>query len=155
MTKAFTIKDFLTTFPDDETCLKHLFKVRFGDNPACPKCGKSGLFHRLARAPAWSCNCGHHLHPMAGTPFARTRTPLQKWFYVMFMFTTTRNGVSAKEIQRQIGCTYKTAWRMGHEIRMYIGWVDGDGPLGGDKIVEVDKAFIGGKDKQGKDDKAI
>lgn len=155
MKTSFTIKDFFKAFPDDDACLQHLFKVRFGDNPACPKCGKSGLFHRLAKLPAWSCNCGHHLHPMAGTPFERTRTPLQKWFYVMFMFTTTRNGVSAKEIQRQIGCTYKCAWRMGHEIRMYIGWVDGDGPLGGDKVVEVDKAFIGGKDKQGKDDKAV
>ncbi|MEQ8838204.1 MAG: IS1595 family transposase, partial [Lacipirellulaceae bacterium] len=95
------------------------------------------------------------VYPTAGTPFERTRTSLRDWFFVMFLFTTTRNGVSAKEIQRQLGVTYKTAWRMGHEIRKYMGWVDGDDPLGGDKIVEADKAFIGGKDKRGEDDKTV
>jgi transposase len=157
MTKAFTIKDFMQAFPDDETCLVHLFDVRYGKEPVCPKCGQINKFKRLSKLPAWTCNCGHHVHPMAGTPFMRTRTPLQKWFYVMFLFTTTRNGVSAKEIQRVIGCTYKTAWRMGHEIRKYMTWVDGDSMLGGSGggIVEADKAFIGGKDKMGHDDKAI
>ena len=109
--------------------------------------------------PAYTCNCGHHIHPMVGTPFERSRTPLQKWFYVMYLLTTTRNGLSAKEIQRVIGVTYKTAWRIGHEIRKYMTWVDGDGPLGGHgpayPIVEADKAFIGGKDKRGKDDKTV
>jgi hypothetical protein len=75
----------------------------------------------------------------------------------MYMFTTTRNGVAAKEIQRQLGVTYKTAWRIGHELRKYMGFVDGDNPLGGpgQPIVEADHAFIGGKDKIGHDDKTI
>ena len=97
----------------------------------CEKCGEIGKWHRLSKMPAYTCNCGNHIHPMAGTPFLRTRTSLQKWFYAMFLFTTTRNGVAAKELQRQLGVTYKTAWRMAHEIRIYMGWVDGDAPLGG------------------------
>jgi transposase-like protein len=94
---------------------------------------------------------------MVDTPFMRTRTPLQKWFYAMYLFTTTRNGVAAKELQRQLGVTYKTAWRIGHELRKYMGFVDGDTTLGGRgrAIVEVDKTFVGGKDPKGKDDKAI
>jgi hypothetical protein len=95
---------------------------------------------------------------MAGTPFERSRTPLKTWFYVMFLFCATRNGLSAKEIQRQIGVTYKTAWRMGHEIRKYMGWVDGDRRLGGPKgpIVEADKTFIGGVDpRPSRQDKKI
>jgi transposase-like protein len=94
---------------------------------------------------------------MAGTPFERSRTPLQKWYYAMFLYTTTRNGVSAKEIQRQLGVTYKCAWRIAHQIRQYMGWVDGDAPLGGPgrPPVEADKAFIGGRDKRGQDDKAV
>jgi len=61
----------------------------------------------------------------------------------MYLFTTTRSGVSAKELQRQLGVTYKTAWRMGHEIRKYMGKVDGDSGLSGH--VEVDEVYIGGK----------
>ena len=154
--KGMTITEFMDRFPDDDACLEHLMKVRYGDTVKCPKCRKEGRWHKLKKAPAYACSwCGHHIHPMQGTPFERSHTPLQKWFYVMFMFTTTRNGVSAKEIQRQIGCTYKTAWRMGHEIRKYMGWVDGDTPLGRRGIVEADKAFLGGKDRMGKDDKTI
>jgi transposase-like protein len=157
MSKPFTIKDFFKRFPDDDACLDHLFDVRYGKEPVCPKCGQIGTFHRLKKLPAYTCNCGHHIHPMAGTPFLRTRTPLQKWFYAMYLFTTTRNGVSAKEIQRQLGVTYKCAWRIGHEIRKYMGWVDGDAPLGGTGggWVEADKAFIGGRDKLGEDDKTV
>jgi len=66
----------------------------------------------------------------------------------MFLFCASRNGVSAKEIQRQTGVTYKTEWRMCHLIRQYMGWVDGDAPLGGggpgSPVVEADKSFIGG-----------
>ena len=141
-----TVRQFFNRFPTDDACLEHLFTVRYGNDPACPKCGKTGRIRKLSRMPAYTCNCGHHIHPMAGTPFERSRTPLQKWYFAMFLFTTTRNGVSAKELQRAMGVTYKCAWRIGHEIRKYMGRVDGDGPLGGKSIVEADKAFIGGKD---------
>ena len=79
---------------------------------------------------------------MVGTIFEGSRTPLQLWFYAIFMFTTTRNGVAAKELQRQLGVTYKTAWRMGHKIREHMAPVDGDGMLDGQ--VEVDETYIGG-----------
>ena len=149
MAKGITIKQFLEMYPDDDACLAHLFETRYGKEPVCPKCGQIGTFHKLRKLPAYTCNCGHHIHPMAGTPFERSRTSLKTWFYVMFLFCATRNGLSAKEIQRQTGVTYKTAWRMGHEIRKYMGWVDGDAPLGGlgGKVVEIDKTFIGGKDR--------
>jgi transposase len=156
MTKAFTIKDFLKRFPDDDACLDHLMAVRYGKRLECPKCRKTGRFARLKNMPAYSCPwCGHHIHPMMGTPFAKSHTPLQKWFYAMYLFTTTRNGIAAKELQRQLGVTYKTAWRIGHEIRKYMGWADGDSPLGGSGVVEADKAFLGGKDKRGQGDKAV
>ena len=155
--KAINLQQFFKQFPDDDACLKHLFETRFGPDYGCPKCGEVGKLRRLSKMPAYTCNCGHHIHPMVGTPFERSRTSLQTWFFVMFLFTTTRNGVAAKEVQRQIGCTYKTAWRMCHLIREYMGFVDGDAPLGGPgkPAVEIDKTFIGGKDKQGQDDKAI
>lgn len=156
MAKQFTVTDFFRRFPDDDTCLNHLMKIRYGFELDCPKCGKHGKFSRIRKQPAYQCAwCGHHIHPMAGTPFERSRTPLQKWFYAMYLFTTSRHGVPAKELQRQLGVTYKTAWRMGHEIRKYMSDTDGDDGLSGH--VEVDETYIGGKDdkvgRPGKDSK--
>jgi len=85
---------------------------------------------------------------MVGTPFEKSRTPLQKWFYAMYLFTTTRHGVPAKELQRQLGVTYKCAWRMGHEIRKYMGKTDGDDGLSGH--VEIDETYVGGIKHTGK-----
>ncbi len=146
MAKNFTITEFFKRFPDDDSCINHLMQVRYGDSLDCPKCGKHGKFSKIKKVPAYQCAwCSHHIHPMAGTPFERSRTPLQKWFYAMYLFTTSRHGVPAKELQRQLGVTYKCAWRIGHEIRKYMGNVDGDSGLSGH--VEVDEAYIGGKDK--------
>ena len=118
MAKPLTIQQFFKKFPDDAACLDHLMKVRYGEILECPKCGKEGRFNRIKKMPAYSCSwCGHHIHPMVGTPFERSRTSLQKWFYAMYLFTTTRHGVPARELHRQLGVTLKTAWRMGHEIR--------------------------------------
>lgn len=146
--KQMTIREFFQKFPDDETCLNHIFEVRFGQGHVCPKCEKASKWYRIKAERAYSCQwCGHHLHPTVGTPFAKSRTPLQLWFYAIYLFTSTRHGVSAKELQRQLGVTYKTAWRMGHEIREHMADVDGEEPLSGH--VEADEAYVGGK-REGK-----
>ena len=144
--KPMNIKQFFKTYKDDETCLQHIFECRFGDNYPCPKCEKATTWHRIKAERAYSCaRCGNHLHPTVGTPFEASRTSLQTWFYVIYLCTQTRHGVSAKEIQRQTGVTYKTAWRMGHEIREHMTLVD-DRDL--DQLrghVEIDETFMGGK----------
>ena len=144
MAKAPTVQEFFNKFSTDEACLEHLMMLRFGNPLYCPKCGAEGQFAKLKKLPAYACpTCGHHIHPMVGTPFERSRTSLQKWFYAMYLFTTSRHGVAAKELQRQLGVTYKTAWRMGHELRKYMAAVDGDPPL--NNHVEVDETYVGGK----------
>lgn len=146
-TKPQTIAAFFKKFPDEETCIQHLFDVRFGQGFTCPKCEKPSNWYRIKAERAFSCQwCGHHLHPTVGTPFEKTRTPLQMWFYAIFLFTTTRNGVAAKELERQLGVTYKTAWRMADLIRKHMADVDGDSLLGGPgEHVEIDETLIGGK----------
>lgn len=133
-------------------------RTRYGDRFTCSGCGSDANYSRVKKRRAYQCeHCGTQVYPTAGTPFEATRTPLTDWFYVMFMFTTSRNGVAAKEVQRQLGVTYKTAWRMCNLIRQYMGYVDGDNPIGGKDggVVEVDETFIGGKDKLGHNDKAV
>ena len=141
-----TAREFFKQFPDDYSCLEHLFNIRFGQGHTCPKCERASKWHRLASEMAFSCQwCGHHIHPMVGTIFAKSRTPLQMWFYAIFLYTTTRKGVAAKELQRQLGVTYKCAWRMAHAIRAQMRAVDGEAPIGGaGKTVQIDETYVGG-----------
>ena len=145
-----TFYEFQQQFPDDETCLKQIMVGRYGGTELdCPKCGVHGKFYRLTRDRAYLCqHCKHHIYPCVETPMERSRTPLHKWFYAIYLFSTSRHGVAAKELQRQLGVTYKTAWRMAHEIRKYMADVDGKTPLGG--TVEVDETYVGGKRSGGK-----
>jgi transposase len=146
MSKAPTLRQFQDRFPTEEGCLDHLMRARYGERFDCDGCGKDARYYRVKARRSYACEfCGHQVYPTAGTPFERTRTPLRDWFFVMFQFCASRNGVAAKEVERQLRVTYKTAWRMCHMIREYMGEVDGDEPLGGFmKCVEVDETFIGG-----------
>lgn len=152
----FSIRDFFQRFPDDEACLNHIMEVRFGMRHKCGKCGKNSTFHRAkthgqkkdskttkARRSFICASCGIHLHPTAGTIFQDSRTPLQLWFYAIYLFVTTRHGVSGKELQRQLGVTYKTAYRIGMKIRDLIAEDDDMSKLVGH--VELDEAYVGGK----------
>jgi transposase len=145
-TKARTLRQFQDRFPTEEACLEHLMATRYGLTHVCDKCGREAKFHAVTKRRSYACNfCGHQVYPTADTPFNRTRTPLRDWFYVMFLFCASRNGVAAKEVERQLGVTYKTAWRMCHEIRKYMAAQDSDDPLGGfGETVEVDETLIGG-----------
>ena len=156
--KGPSVREFRRRFPDEDTCLNHLMRTRFGERLICFKCLKGATYYRTNGRRSFTCeHCGYQVYPTAGTPFESTRTPLRDWFYVMFLFCASRNGVAAKEVERQLGVTYKTAWRMCNLIRKYMGYVDGDFPVGGPgKTVEADETFIGGKDDADKpDDKAI
>lgn len=145
-TKAPTLRQFQDRFPTEESCLDHLFQVRYGTDFECPGCGRPAKFSRVKARRSYQCQwCAYQVYPTAGTPFDRTRTSLRDWFFVMFQFCTSRNGVAAKEVERQIGVTYKTAWRMCHEIRKYMAALDSDDPLGGPgETVQVDETLIGG-----------
>jgi len=141
-----TFKEFFNTFPDDESCLNHLMDVRYGFEHKCRKCERDSKFSRVTSQRAFACQfCGDHVYPCVDTPFEKSRTSLQTWFYAMYLFATTRHGVSAKELERQLGVTYKCAWRMGHEIRKHMADIDGETPLSG--TIEVDETYVGGKRK--------
>jgi transposase len=142
----YTINEFRKDYPNDDVCLDMIFKLRYAKMPCCPQCSQATAFKRITGRRAYQCsdkNCQYQLYPTAGTVFEKTRTSLVDWFYVIYLMTSTRNGVSGKEIQRQLGVTYKCAWRMGHQIRLLLS--QPDEILFG--IVEVDETYIGGLSK--------
>lgn len=132
-------KDFDAKFPDDAACLEFIFKARYA-NHVC-ECGKSGCFHRRKKRRAYQCAfCGAQIYPTADTIFHKSETSLKSWFFAIFLFAKSKNGVAAKELERQLGVTYKTAHRMGHKIRALMA--GGGDLLSG--VVEADETYIGG-----------
>src|SRR5260221_2515176 len=141
MTKI-TLKDFQTMFPDDDTCLDYMRYKKYPERIDCPKCGKNSLFHKDNGRKSYSCgNCGFNISPTANTVFHKSPTPLTIWFYVIYLMAQTHGGISAKQIQRETGVTYKTAWRMCKGVRDILS-EDFD-PFTGE--IEVDESYVGGK----------
>lgn len=138
-----TILDFTRLFPDNEACLQYVFKMHRG-GMNCPKCGASGKYHLQKGTSHFACQCGgHQISPKKGTIFEKSDTDLVKWFYAIFLMSQSRNGVAAKEIERQCGVTYKTAWRMVMQIRLLMH--EDPGLFSGD--VEADETLIGRRRK--------
>jgi len=147
MTKV-TFKSFQKLYPSDAACLEKLMEVNYGGTEIeCPRCKAQSKFHPLTKRRAYVCQrCGHHIYPCAGTIFHKSPTSLSTWFFVMYLMTSTRHGVAAKEVERQTGVTYKCAWRMCHELRKLMASANFGGPLGGDgKHVEMDETYAGPK----------
>jgi transposase-like protein len=145
----YTLKDFQKQFPDDATCLEWLRNYLYPDGIYCEKCEALTKHHRVKSRPSYSCDqCGHHVHPTAGTIFHKSPTPLTTWFYAIYLMAQTRCGISAKQIQRETGVTYKTAWRMFKQIRSMLDETDEGTKLGGSqKPVEVDETYYGGRQR--------
>jgi transposase len=143
----YTINDFNRQFPDNDACLEHLKEQRFpGGVTLCEKCGVERKHHRVTGRPAYACgHCGTMISPMAGTIFEKSSTSLHLWYYAMYLMASTRCGISAKQIQRETGVTYKTAWRMFKQIRSLLS-EDTGMQLEGDSV-EMDETYFGGKRK--------
>jgi hypothetical protein len=109
----------------------------------CEKCKKMSVFYPVTNRTSYACKfCGYQIYPLAGTIFEKTTTPLDLWFFAMYLMVQTRAGISAKQLERMLGVTYKTAWRMFKQIRLLMAQDGGDMLQG---IVEVDETFVGGK----------
>ncbi len=142
----YTVRDFDKEFPNDDACLDYLMEQRWpGRVTQCAKCGVERKHYRIKGRTAYSCDhCGTQIYPLAGTIMEKTTTPLKTWFYAMYLMGSTRCGISAKQIQRECGVTYKTAWRMFKQIRSMLS--DGDLQLEG-PTVEMDETWMGGVQK--------
>jgi transposase len=142
----YTIQHFNAEFPDNDSCLEWLKATRWPEGVIpCAKCDKDRKHHRVTGRPAYACDyCGSMVSPMAGTIFEKSSTSLRTWFYAMYLMSATRCGISAKQIQRETGVTYKTAWRMFKQIRTLMSE---EVSLEGE-AVEMDEMYVGGKPRR-------
>ena len=146
---GLSLIEFMREFPDDATCLEWLWRTRYspsGETAHCPKCDRDRRFQKYefkTRRQSWTCTaCGQHITPTAGTIFHKSSTSLHLWFFAIYVMTSTRCGISAKQLERELGVKYRTAWRMFNKIRNELMADDGE-PLSGH--VEVDETLLGGK----------
>lgn len=146
----YSLVEFMRDYPDDAACLDRLWRERFapdGHHAHCPKCDRERKFHRTTTRASYTCDtCGLHVHPMKGTIFEKSTTSLHLWFYAMYLMTSTRCGISAKQLERELGVGYKTAHRMMKKIRTELMTDEEDEPLTGE--VEVDETGIGGRPRR-------
>jgi len=142
--QKLTIADFMRRFPDDAACLHHIFLSQWADGIVdCVTCKAPVKHHPVSGRKCYACqNCGTQVSPLVGTIFEKSCTSLKLWFYAMYLMSATRCGISAKQLQRETGVTYKTAWRMFKQIRTLMGE---DIKLSGN--VEVDETYCGGTRK--------
>jgi len=145
----YTFQQFDKDFPTDDACLEQIKEQRFpGGVTVCYKCEKPRKHYRVKGRTAYACEtCGNHIYPLAGTIFEKSSTKLRIWFHATYLMGSTRCGISAKQIQRETGVTYKCAWRIFTQIRKLMS--DDDVLLGGGNSggVEVDEAYFGGRRK--------
>lgn len=125
----YTIRQFQADFPNEDVCLEYVFKKRFPE---------ANQYYRVKGRKCWANPQGEQIHPLAGTIFEKSSTLLTLWFYAILLFSQSKNGVAAKELERQLGVTYKCAWRMARQIRSLMS--DSSDPLIGE--VEVDETYI-------------
>lgn len=148
-------------FTDANAARKHLEAIRWPDGPICPHCGcidnASRIKGKSARPGLWFCgDCRKQFTVTVGTLFERSKIPLNKWLLAVHLMSASKKGMSAHQMHRMLGVTYKTAWFMAHRIREAMRPASDDGPLGGEnKIVEADETFVGGKARNAKRGKPI
>jgi len=139
----YTIDQFRKDYPDNDACLDKLFKLRY-TNLVCPKCDSDKPFKRVKNRMSYQCPCcGFQVYPMRETVFEKSTTPLTHWFYAIYLQTTTRNGVAAKELERQLDVCYTTALRMCHQIKILTGKKKKEMDIAG--VVEIDESYFGMK----------
>ena len=142
--QKYTVKDFRKQFPNNDVCLEWLKDLLYPEGIFCETCDRITKHHKVASRKSYSCDhCGHHVHPTTGTIYHKSSTPLTDWFYAVFLVASTRCGISAKQLERDLGVTYKTAWRMFNLIRSMLD--ESHKKLG--NRVEVDETFMGGREK--------
>ena len=139
------IIEIFELFPNQEDCVKHLESVRWPDGPQCPYCFENRRIAKEKGTIRYHCNkCNSSFSVTVNTIFHNTRLPLQKWFLAVSLILNAKKGISAKQLQRDLKVTYKTAWYLAMRIRRAM--LDQKDMLMG--IIEVDETYVGGKPRK-------
>ena len=144
--KTISVSKLYNRFTDDSACRAWFEQARWGGEPVCPKCGSIediGLPSPAKPKHYWCKACRKHFTVTTGTCIHKTKRPLQDWIYAFYAVLTSRKGISAMQLSKELGVQYRTAWHMLHRVR--------EACKGGDfklsNVVEVDEMYVGGRER--------
>jgi len=139
--------EFMKKFPTEAKVVEHYFTIRYSRGVECNHCKSPKVYQRKENIKLLDCNdCGNTFSPFKGTIFEKSSTCLVKWFYAIHLFLNGKKGISGLQLKREIGVTYKTAWRMLQQIRIAMGNAENQEFF--DTIVEIDETYVGGKPRK-------
>lgn len=140
--KGMNLPRLISEYGDETTCRKYLEALRWPDGVTCPRDGKNVTW--LGTQEVWECNsCHYQFTVRVGTILQDSKLPLSKWLIAVFLIAESKKGMSANQLRRTLGTTYKTAWYLSHRIREAMSAATNNKPLHG--TVEVDETYVGGK----------
>jgi len=140
-----SLLEFQRRFSTDAACAEALERMRWPNGFVCPRCGQSEASRITTRHLLQCAACDYQASLTAGTIFHKTRTPLLKWFWAIWLVAQDKGGVSALRLAKQLEVSYRTAWTMLHKLRKAMGQRDAIYTLTG--LIEMDDAYIGGRGK--------
>ena len=147
-----TFMELLKMFPTEKKVIKHFIKIRYSGGICCNHCGSIKVYQRKKTPKFFDCNdCGNTFSIFKDTIFEKTTTDLRKWMYAIHLFLNGKKGISGLQLKREIGVTYKTAWRMLKQIRKAMGNVENREMF--EAIVEMDETYVGGKPRRNDNNK--
>jgi len=142
-----TFLQLMEKFPTEDSVIEHYLTIRYPNGVACNHCGSIKVYQETKRRKVFSCNdCKSTFSPFKDTIFEKSSTDLRKWMYAIHLFLNGKKGISGLQLQREIGVTYKTAWRMLQQIRLAMGNAENKEFF--DTIVEIDETYVGGKPRK-------
>jgi len=140
--KTLSLLQFQRRFGTEKACQRHLFRLRWPDGFRCPRCAHHAAYFQRARELYHCKACGYQASLTAGTVFHKTRTPLSKWFWLIWLMGRQKSGISMLSLQRMLEIkSYKTVWTMGHKIRQAMADRDAYYKLAG--LIEMDDTYFG------------
>jgi len=134
-------------FPNDKAVVDHFIAIRYSGEPCCNHCGSTKVYHNAVAYKKFQCNdCKNSFSVFKDTIFENSSTDLVKWMYAIHLFLNGKKGISGLQLMREIGVTYKTAWRMLRQIRLAMGNQETKQVF--EAIVEIDETYVGGKPRK-------
>jgi transposase-like protein len=140
--------EFNKKFPTELACINHFIQIRYSNKVQCRHCKSGKVFHRQDAPKQFQCGeCKNSFSIFKETIFEKSDTDLRKWMYAIHLFLNSKKGISGYQLQREIGVTYKTAWRMLRQIRLAMGNPESQEFMG--TLIEIDETYVGGKPRKG------